>query len=121
MRIFMRLVSSACSPSRCSRSHSWINSQSGSHPTAGSFAQHVIAAVVVLVMALAFALMPLVAADSASAADTTPTPTAAPAAAPVDASNNGVTIKLFDYNTDRQYSPPPCAVHQRQWPCNEVR
>ena len=106
MRIFMRLVSSACSPSRCSRSHSRINSQSGSHPTAGSFAQHAIAAVVVLVMALAFALMPLVAADSASAADTTPPPTAAPAAPPADASNNGVTIKLFDYNTDRQYRVP---------------
>lgn len=54
-------------------------------------------------MALAFALMPLVTADSASAADTTPTPTAA-SAAPVDASDNGVTIKLFDYNMDRQYS-----------------
>ncbi|MDD6461205.1 MAG: FctA domain-containing protein [Bifidobacteriaceae bacterium] len=33
-------------------------------------------------------------------ADTTPTPTAA-SAAPVDASDNGVTIKLFDYNTER--------------------
>lgn len=101
MHIFMRSTSSACAPSRRSQ----LGSRSGSQPGAWSFAQHAIAAVVALVMALAFALMPLVTADSASAADTTPTPAAAPAA-PVDASDNGVTIKLFDYNTERQYSMP---------------
>lgn len=101
MHIFMRSTSSACAPSRRSQ----LGSRSGFQPGAWSFAQHAIAAVVALVMALAFALMPLVTADSASAADTTPTPAAAPAA-PVDASDNGVTIKLFDYNTKRQYSMP---------------